>query len=279
MSKKDDTWRTNIKSKGQEIQSLIDQLLSVLPDPANRHRFNELLAKTITRCEVMHDLFGPNQVPGTLSHITGQLKAWKNNLNAVTHLKNIVALQKSIGLINGDDEAEISSFTSILEKHREDETLQKFLTDLIAALEALIADGDDVFTKQIVDELDRILNEIRKRKGLSLPDLKPWVDFAIVSTGAIVDSFTGNPIATVAAGAIVAAKSSQIRIQTLFALAQTEFIESLQLKGRKKFEGEFGKSLIEAPLELIEVAIQSPEGLKSLAPKNELPFHTEDHMS
>lgn len=266
-TRKDDAWRTNIKTKGSEIQSLIDQVLAKLPsaaDPTNRSNFDGLLNSTIIKCKAMHDLFGPNQIPGPLSHLTNELVAWQQNLQQATHLKRIIGLYEPIGQINGDEEEATPSFTSILEKHREDQTLQEFLAELIAALEQLIADGDDILTKQAADELERILVEIRKRKGQSLPDLVPWVEFAIVSTGAVIDLYVGSPIATIAGSAIIAAKKSQTRIQDLFALAHTEFIESLLLKGREKFDSEFGKRLIAASSKTIEIAIESADGLKNL---------------
>lgn len=271
---KDETWRTNIKAKGTEIQGLIDQVLRHLPsaDPGNRDKFNELLSSTIQKCKAMHDLFGPNLVPGPLSHLTQELTSWQKNLREPTHIKRIIGFYEPIGKINGNEDEETPSFTSILEKHREDNSLQEFLAELIAALEQLLAEGDDILTNQAASELQRILNEIRKRQKMSLADLLPWVEFAMTSAGAVIDACYGTPIATIAINAILTGKKTQTRIRELFKIAHTEFIDSLNLKGRAKYEGEFGRAIIEASTETIEAAVREPGGLKTLpAPPVENP--------
>jgi len=270
----DNAWRANIKAKGKEIQSLIDQVLRHLPsaDPGNQDNFNKLLSTTIQKCKAMHDLFGPNLIPDPLSHLTQELNAWQKNLHEPTHIKRIIGLYDPIGKINGNEEEETASFTSILEKHREDNTLQEFLAELISALEELLAEGDDILTNQAANELQRILNEIRKRQKMSLADLLPWVEFAMTSAGAVIDTWSGNPIATIAINAILSAKKTQTRIRELFKIAHTEFIDSLNLKGRAKYEGEFGRAIIDATITSIEEAVKEPEGLKKLpAPQVEIP--------
>lgn len=262
----DDAWRSNINAKGQEIQSLIDQVLHHLPanDANNRERFNTLLSTTIQKCDNMHGLFGPNLIPAPLAQLTQTLKSWQKNLNEPKHIKRIVGLYDPIGKINGNEDEDSPSFTSILEKHREDNTLQEFLAELIAALEQLLADGDDILTNQAASELQRILNEIRKRQKMSLADLLPWVEFAMTSVGAMIDTWTGTPIASIAINATLTAKKTQTRIKELFTIARTDFINSLHLKGRAKYEGPFGRALIESSTEAIEAAIKEPGGLKLL---------------
>lgn len=264
-----DTWHANIKAKGKEIQGLIDQLLRHLPatDASKQDKFNKLLISTLQKCKDMHGLFGPNLIPGPLTHLTNELTQWQNNLHEPTHLKRIIGLYEPIGKINGTEEETITSFTAIFEKHREDESLQEFLAELIATLEQLLNEGDDILTKQAANELERILREIQKRKNLSLPDLKPWVEFAIVSAGAIVDHYVGSPIATIAGSAMIAAKNSQIRINELASLAYLEFLDSLELKNSEKYKGDFAKRLISAPIEAITAATQNPSGI------NYLPLH------
>lgn len=269
-----DAWHSNMRAKGNEIQSLIDQVLRHLPsdDPGNRKKFNELLSTTIQKCKAMHDLFGPNLIPGPLAHLTSELEAWQKNLREPTHLKRIIGLYDPIGKINGTDGADTPSFTSILEKHREDQTLQECLTELISALEQLLADGDAILTNQAAVELERILKEIRIRKKTSIADLLPWVEFALTSAGAVIDTCYGTPVASIAINATLTAKKTQSCIRKLVKVAYSEFIDSLNLKGKAKFDGEFARAIVAAPIESIEAAVKEQGGLKRLpAPVNEEP--------
>lgn len=262
-----EAWRTNVKAKAQEIQKILNEVLTLLPqasDAKQKPKFEARLQTVTAKAMAMHDLYGPNLAPKELQKLTELLAHWKNNLTDPNVIRSIVELYRPIGEIDGNEETDELSFSAILEKHKQDETLQKCLEELIASLEKLLEEGDDTLTKQAATELERILSELKKRKDQSLFDIQPWIEFALVSTGAIVDHHTGTPIATIAAAAVVAAKESQIRVNDLFRLAHHEYIESLKLKGQAKWESIFGQKLHAATLEEIQKALESPEGLKSL---------------
>ncbi|MDD5198199.1 MAG: hypothetical protein PHC88_00220 [Terrimicrobiaceae bacterium] len=263
-----EAWRNNIKSKAQEIQGLLNEVIGLLPmvaDEKRKSKFEERLQTVTAKARAMHDLYGPNLAPQTLQELTHSLTQWKSNLQDHNVTRKIAELWQPIGKLNGEEEISNElSFSAILEKHNRDGTLQKCLEELISSLEKLLAAGDDTLTKQAATELERILAELKKRKNESLFDIQPWIEFALVSTGAIVDHYTGTPIATIAAAALVAAKESQIQVNNLFTLAYHEYVESLKMKGQAKWEGIFGKKLKGASLEDIQKAIQSPDGLKSL---------------
>lgn len=262
------SWRNNIKAKAQEIQQILNEVFGLLPmaaDEKKKPKFEERLLVVTNKAKAMHDIYGPNLAPQNLQELTQLLSQWKTNLQDPNLTRRIAELWQPIGKLNGEEEGtDELSFSAILEKHKQDETLQKCLQELILSLEKLLEEGDDTLTKQAATELERILTELKKRKDQSLFDIQPWIEFALVSTGAIFDHYTGTPIATIAAAAVFAAKESQIRVNDLFRLAHHEYIESLRLKGRAKWESIFGQKLKHATLEDIQKALETPDGLKSL---------------
>jgi len=272
-----EAWRNNIKAKAQEIQQILNQVLTLLPQAADakqKPRFEERLLTVTAKGNAMLDLYGPNLAPKPLQKLTELLAHWKSNLTDPNVIRKIVELYRPIGEIDGNEETDELSFSAILEKHKQDETLHKCMEELIASLEKLLEEGDDTLTKQTATELERILTELKKRKDQSLFDIQPWLEFALVSTGAIVDQYTGTAIATVAAAAVVAAKESQIRVGNLFRQAHHEYIASLKLKGQAKWESLFGQKLKTATIEEIQNALQTPAGLKGLPEHPERPALT-----
>lgn len=262
-----EAWRNNVRSKAKEIQNILNEVLGLLPlsaDEKRKPKFEERLQTLTAKCTAMHDLYGPGLAPHDLTELTQQLGQWKTNLQNPDLTRRIAELWKPIGKLDGNEKLDEFSFTVILEKYKQDERLQECLEKLIAALEELLAEGDETLTSQGAKELTRVLDELKKRKAQSLFDLRPWVEFALVSTGAVVDQFTGTPLATIAAAAVIAAKESQIRVGELFGNAYDDFIMSLQLKGHAKWESLFGSNLKEATAEEIQEAIESPAGLKNL---------------
>ena len=270
-----EAWRTNVKAKAQEIQQILNEVISLLPmvsDEKRKPKFDERLQTVTAKANAMHDLYGPNLAPKNLQELTQLLSQWKTNLQEPNLTRRIAELWQPIGKLNGEEEETELSFSSILEKHKEDETLQKCLEELISALEKLLAEGDETVSSQAGKELERILQELKKRKDQSLFDIQPWIEFALVSTGAIFDHFTGTPLATIAAAAVIAAKESQIRVSELFRQAHHEYIESLKLKGQAKWESIFGQKLKAATVDEIKKALKSPSGLKGLPELPERPI-------
>jgi hypothetical protein len=238
-----------------------------LPNAADeRHKevFEEKLQCVTRKCEAMHDMFGANLVPKPLREITQKLQHWRSNLTDGGCTRRIAELLGPISSINGEEEEDADSFVAIFEKHREDKTLQDCLDELIKALEKLLTEGDETLNAQAARELQRVLEELKKRKGKSLPDLQPWVDYALTSIATLADFYHGTPVATLIFGALIAAKNSQVRLDHLFRDSTREYFESLKLTRQAKWEEDFQAKLKAASVEEITKALESRGGLKSL---------------
>ena len=206
-------------------------------------------------------------MPEPLLALTSTLSSWRGNLRDSGLLLKIANLYDPIGKLGKPDQQE-RGFTAIFNEHKEDQTLQEYLAELIAALEQILAEGGDILTKQAADELQRILDEIRKRQKQSLPDLDPWIECALVSLAGVVDYTFGMPLATIVAAGIIAAKKSKTRIIDLYDCAQKEYWESLHLKGGPKFSSPLKAKLVNASVEEIQAALQTPKGLYQLPDPN-----------
>lgn len=261
------TWKANVQAKAHEIKNLMTEVLSLLPNAADeRHKaiFQEKLQLVTTKCEAMHHMFGSNLIPPPLREITQKLQHWKSNLTDGNCTRRIAELLQPIGSINGEEEDDQDSFLAILEKHRKDETLQECLDKLIEALEKLLIEGDESLNAQAARELQRVLDELKKRKGKSLPDLQPWIDFALGYAGSLADQHTGTLLGSLLAGVVIAAKNSQVRLDLLFQESHLEYLKGLKLVGQAKLEAAFEKKLKAASVEDITKALASSGGLKSL---------------
>lgn len=260
------TYRANVQAKAQEIRDLVTEVFSLLPNAADERQkeiFQEKLQQVTRKCEFMHEMFGTNLVPKPLREITQKLQHWRLNLTDGGCIRRIAELLGPISSINGEEE-DADSFVAIFEKHREDKTLQDCLDELIKALEKLLTEGDETLNAQAARELQRVLDQLKKRKGKSLPDLQPWVDYALTSIATLADFYHGTPVATLIFGALIAAKNSQVRLDHLFRDSAREYFESLKLTRQAKWEENFQAKLKAASVAEITKALESPGGLKSL---------------
>lgn len=261
-----ENWRKNIQAKAKELQIQLDEVLGLLPsanDPGHAELFQQKISKLIEMSEALHEFFAKNLIPESLKDFTRTLQSWRSALHSAEQTRKIAGLYRSIGKL-GRESADESSFTTILNKHLEDADLQGYLEALIVAIERLLIEGDESLTKQMADELQVILDEIRRRRSQSLPDLEPWVEWALISLGSIFDSITDLPIGAIAASGVLAAKKSNVRIRELFKVAHREHLESLLLKGRSKFWSPLRRKLLDSTTGEIEAALRDGGGLASL---------------
>ena len=255
-------WKQNLHGKCQEIKHLIDECLKLLPDaksPAKKDEFIQKLSLTQSKTSATCHLFASNLVPSALASLVQTLKQLENNVGNPSHIRNLVLLQAQLDQIPNEGHAEIS-FTKILDKHKDDEELQKHLDGLIQALEKLLDEGDDELSNQVATRLSKILSEIERRRKQTLFDLDPWVEWALISLGSIYDSYSGLPLGATIATGLLAAKKSKVRISDLVRSAKSEYFTSLDLK---EFSPEAEKTrnpLLQTSVQELEDALKPCRG-------------------
>ena len=265
-----EAWRQNVRAKSKEIQTLIDGVLAVLPKSNGGAKDSEFQAKLATLTEkasAFHYLYAPNLVPQPLKTLSSLLASWKTNVGHAEYTRRVASLYDTIGEL-ADYEEQEASFATIFDKSKDDGDLQRSLDALLEALRSILAEGDEILTKQAADELKVILEQIEKRRKLSLLDLGPWVEFGLVSLGAIVDSVHGTPIGTITVAGLLAAKKSLGRIETLRHSAIQEYFKNLPSKSRNRLNEPLREKLLAASVEELEIHLKEGSGLDRLpAPK------------
>ena len=127
-----DAWRKNVQEKSTEIQNLIKEVFSLLPNcgsETQKAQFQEKMGTLIEKTKAFHHLYGSNLIPYPLLELTNALGQWQGNLTRSDYTLKIASLFTPVGTLVDYEEPE-TSFTSILNKHREDETLQGYLSKL-----------------------------------------------------------------------------------------------------------------------------------------------------
>ncbi len=267
-----DAWRKNVRTKAQEIQQQLTQVISLLPH-AHAHidtpTFHNHLSTVIAKCESMHTLFGENMAPTTLRELTKSLTRWKDNLTSAQLTIEIARLHTAIGKLDGATEPDDLSFTAIFEKHLKDDTLQQYLHELISELKNLLDVGDDTLTNQTAKELELILRELTNRKQQSLFDIQPWIEFAAATLVATIDACTGTPAATIVSAALVAAKKSYTRVKELSSDAYAEYRRTVNLRSHSKLKGDIRPWLLTAPLDDVTTTTLDPLNVDALTSNTE----------
>jgi len=261
-----EAWRNNVQEKSKEIQTLIKGVFALLPNceaNAQKAQFQEKLGLLTEKAKAFHYLYGSSLIPVPLRELTNTLTQWQGNLNHADYTLKIANLFDPVGTLVDYEEPE-TSFTSILDKHRDDETLQGYLSNLIDEIRRILEIGDEQLSKQAGDDLQEILKEIEKRRRQSPIDLSPWVEFALVTLGCIADVSSGAPLGTIAAAALIAAKNSNARLGELVQMTMKEYLDSIKIRASEKLLGPMRRKLLNASVEQIEKAVLVQGGLSLL---------------
>ena len=249
-----EAWRDNLALKIKELQRLSLEYIArkgdvELPNVSNDYK--KLKESISSKLRGLSDMFADKRAPEQIkrysvsfSNLSSQQRNPDYNLRyfeSIKDLSKIVELQESY-----------LTFNDVLQKHIDDDDLNKAVEELIQILGEIIEIADDELSGKISRDLKQILKALKNRHKDSTQDLFLWLDLAAKCLIKTVENQTGIPgIDLMYEGAKIAWNARK-RLIVIYEEAENEFIEARNLSFTSTAKNEITDAQLENKLLTLE---------------------------
>jgi hypothetical protein len=221
-----DAWRENLRVKlNQFFEALLLYLATKQKDAAD---------------EVSHKLaglkmmFADNQILQPLRKFEGAFSQYRDNDHQPAFLRSVIDSYNELPSIANFSEAEPPSFDSIFESYKNDQELNKLVDELVALLQKILSEADDVLSAQIARELRIILDQLKKRERKSLYEVQSWIDLGVRTLIMVGETYAGTHGVTLIYEAVKIAYRIRRSLHDKYGEAEKRLIEEYKLTYVKK---------------------------------------------
>jgi len=216
-----DAWKLNLRNKVEELRTLVLKYLTTRDDQQA-----DEISHRVTGLKLM---FSDNQIPQALRVLEGAIAQFRQTKNHPPYFLGMMRAYDSLGSVATFAEEQLPSFDDIFASYKADADLSSLVNELVALLERILSEADDLLTAHIARELKIILEQLKARDRRSLYELQSWVDLSIRALIMVTETYTGtHGIALVYEAAKIAFRVKR-RLLDHYVAAQKQLIEAYQL--------------------------------------------------
>jgi hypothetical protein len=223
--KREEHWVLACKAKANELRNIAADLIVAIAGADHPNRENNIKSvhnRLLEKTKTFFELYGPGQIPPTLTEFHHALEAWKQNRGNAGQFAQLMRVYEKLKDVPDYDEA-VTPFHVLLEEFRNDAELEKALTDLVVKLRELLEVADIDLSAQIARELRRLLEELENRGKKTLTDLIAWIDLGMKGLADLLGKKGGFEHGSLVYECLKLALASKIRIMAVYEKAESEF--------------------------------------------------------
>jgi hypothetical protein len=179
-----DAWKANLQKKVEQLQHVLLNFLTTREDK-DADEANRQLAG-------LKMMFSDSQLPPAVRVLENALTQFRNAKHQPQYLLGVMRAYEQLPSVAKFSEVESRSFDDIFESYKTDGELQSLVNELVALLEKILSEADDLLTAHIARELQIILEQLKKRDRRSLYELQSWIDLSVRALIVVAETYTGT---------------------------------------------------------------------------------------
>ena len=179
-----ESWKQNLTTMVEELRALLLSYLTNKDDKA----CDEIKGR-ITGLKLM---FPKNGTPQPLKELETALGNFHPNRQNSNYFLQVMKGYTELPSVAAFSEEEPPSFDQIFESYKSDETLNSLVDELLALLQKILTEADDVLSAHVARELKIILDQLKKRDRRSLYELQSWIDLSLRALAMVAETYTGT---------------------------------------------------------------------------------------
>ena len=179
-----DAWKVNLQKKVEQLQHVLLNYLTT-----KEEKDADEISRQVAGLKMM---FSDSQLPQPIRVLEGALTQFRNAKHQPQYFLSVMRAYDQLPSVAKFSEIEPRSFDDIFESYKTDGELQSLVTELVALLERILSEADDLLTAHIARELQIILEQLKKRDRRSLYELQSWIDLSMRSLIMVTETYTGT---------------------------------------------------------------------------------------
>ena len=179
-----DAWKQNLTTKVEELRTLLLRFLTTKED-----KTADEIAGRLTGLKMM---FADDQVPQPLRNLESALSQFRPHRHHPEYFLQVMRGYDALPTVATFSEAEPPSFDQIFESYKTDGELESLVSELVAVLQRILSEADDLLSAHIARELQVILEQLKNRNRRSLYELQSWVDLGVRALLMVTETYTGT---------------------------------------------------------------------------------------